>query len=95
MGEKRKRISFDEQISINKSDIPFASLSGVPHIEFFGNTRMSFEGKYSITEYSENMLKVRLGKQKMLTVTGSSIMLSNVESGAFMLTGRFSSVEFE
>lgn len=95
MGDIRKRINFDEQINISKSDLPFASLTNGPHIELFGNARMSFEGKYTITEYSEEMLRIKFGRQKTMTVLGASIMLSNVENGVFLLTGRFSSIEFE
>ncbi len=93
MGNKRT-IKCDEELNLNRADLPIASLFGSPHIELFGNHKMSLEGKYSILEYSEEDMKIKLSKQ-IVSVFGSGIMLSSLECGSFTITGKFSRIEFE
>lgn len=93
MGRKRNSVEPDDRLNINRSDVPFPVLYGGVHIEMFGNRKMSLEGKYSIMEYTTEMLKVKLSKQT-LTVMGAELSLCNVEKEAFLLTGKVSVIEF-
>ena len=94
MGAKKRKELFEDEINLNNAELPFASLSNNAHIELFGNTRMLIEGKYLITEYSEELIKIKLLKQSLL-VFGSAIMLCSVEKSSLMISGKFSRFEFE
>ncbi len=90
----KKRISIDEKIDLSRADVPYSVLYGGTHIEMFGNSKVTFEGKYTILEYSAEMLKIKLNKYT-LNICGTGLTLSNVESSAFLLTGNVTSIEFE
>ena len=94
MARKKQSSNMDAKIDLNKSDVPYSVLYGTTHIEMFGNRKISFEGKYTILEYSSELLKLKLNKQT-LNISGTDLALSNVESGAFLLTGRVLSIEFD
>ena len=80
--------------SLNKSDVPYNLLSKRPYIELFGNSKMSIEGRYSIQEYTEEFIKLKLGKSTLL-VYGRSLGLHNVTFEGFAITGKISQIEFE
>lgn len=80
--------------SLNKSDVPYNMLSKNSYIELFGNSKMSIEGRYSIQEYTEEFIKLKLGKSTLL-VYGRSLGLHNVNSEGFAITGKISQIEFE
>lgn len=94
MSGKKRASSMNEKIDLSRSDVPYSVLYGGTHIEMFGNSKMTFEGKYTILEYSSEMLKIKLNKHT-LNISGTELTLSNVESGAFLLTGNVSRIEFE
>lgn len=81
-------------LNFNKSDIPYAMMSKNAYIELFGNSKMFVEGKYSILEYSEEFIKLKLGKNNM-QVYGNSLMLHNVNAEGFIITGKISQIDFE
>lgn len=94
MAGRKRSSGMDDKIDLSRSDVPYSVLYGGTHIEMFGNTKMTFEGKYTILEYSAEMLKIKLNKHT-LNILGTGLTLSNVESGAFLLTGSVSNIEFE
>ncbi|MEE0929080.1 MAG: YabP/YqfC family sporulation protein [Acutalibacteraceae bacterium] len=82
-----------DALSINKLDVPFPLIYGGSHIELFGNTKLSFEGKYRIIEYTTENLKLKISKQE-LNICGANLSLSNLQNGSFLLTGSILSIEF-
>lgn len=94
MNKESKRISIDNNVDLRQADVPFATLSGGAHIEIFGNSRLVLEGKYLITEFTENLIKIKSGK-RYITITGQRISLSNLSGDGFLLSGKFSKIEFE
>ncbi len=92
--KKRKDENFEEPINLNNGDLSFSSLSSNARIELFGNLRMILEGKYSILEYSEELIKIKLTRQSML-VFGRNIIICNAENNALLISGVFSRIEFE
>lgn len=80
--------------NFNKSDVPYSLLSRKPYIELFGNSKMSIEGQYSIQEYTEEFIKLKLGKSTLL-VYGRFLGLHNVNLEGFAITGKISQIEFE
>jgi sporulation protein YqfC len=83
-----------ERIDLNNSDVPYGMLFGGAHIEMFGNNKIVFEGRYTILEYTPELLKIKMYKRTLI-VMGNQLTLSNVESGRFLLTGNVISIEFE
>jgi sporulation protein YqfC len=83
-----------DTVNLNKLDVPFPLLYGGAHIEMFGNRKLSFEGKYTILEYTEEIFKIKVQK-KTICIYGTALNLSNVNDGSFLLTGRIINIEFE
>lgn len=94
MGKDSPQSNLDNRVDVNRSDVPYSVLCGGFHIEIFGNTKFEFEGKYTILEYTENLLKVRANK-RTFNILGSKLALNNVENSSFMVTGIITNIEFE
>lgn len=63
-------------------------------IEINGNSSMLIEGRCSILEYLDELIRFKLGK-KMLTISGSSLELKNVRSDGFEIVGNILNITFD
>lgn len=90
MHKKQEQNTFN----INNSDMPYPVLINGSRIELIGNTKMFIEGKYMIIEYSSELVKFKLAKKNLLII-GQKLLLNNVESEGFIVTGNIVSIQFE
>lgn len=91
---KNVEIKLDNNLALGKMDVPYHMLSGMMHIDMFGNRRINFEGKYKILEYSSEIVKIK-SKSNLVSFSGSELTISNIQKTSFFLCGKISSVVFE
>ena len=84
----------DTYIDVNNQDVPFQMIAGGAHIEIFGRSRMEFDGKYKILEYTHEQLKIKRSKGCVI-ILGSNLSISNLQKFSFCLTGSIASIAFE
>ena len=82
-----------DRVEISKFDIPFSLLKNEPHIEMFGNSKMNFEGTYTILEYNDMCLKLKT-KNKTLFVQGSELYIVRLDSDFISLIGKIKMFEY-
>ena len=83
----------EDIVNLSKMDVPFIAFNGA-HLEFFGNRKMVYEGKYTIIEYSEITFRIKTGKQE-ICINGTQLELCQLEADRFVLVGKFTSCSFE
>ncbi len=74
-------------------DAPSAALSGVSHIELSGNTEAVIQGCAGVLEYSEDCIRLNLGKRTVL-FKGSSLVMKSYSVEEVIVEGIFASIEF-
>ena len=65
-----------------------------PHIELTGNTRCAVDGIKSITEYTEDKIKINLGKM-VVRFCGDALYINSFSPEGAVVEGTILSVAFE
>lgn len=81
-------------ININGLDMPYSVMLSGSRIELIGNDKMFIEGKYTIVEYTSELVKLKLAKKNLL-ILGQKLMLGSVESDGFFISGNILNIQFE
>lgn len=90
MGDKKQVIR--EKIA-EEIGIPKTVVNGFNHIELFGNREAIVNECRGILEYSENRIKLNLGKFAVL-FTGSNLCMKEYGSSYATVSGDIMTVEF-
>lgn len=75
-------------------EMPVEVLSEEIHIEMYANRRIIIEEAKGIMDYDDRLVRVNAGKY-CLRVEGRELNLSSMTTGAIIVNGIISSVEFE
>lgn len=93
MSEKNKnKTNFAEKIS-EELGIPKNVVSGFNHIELFGNREAIINDCKGILEYSDERIKINMGKN-IVTLNGSDLYMNEYGSSHAKICGVFVSIEF-
>ncbi len=63
-------------------------------MEINGNSSMLIEGRCSILEYLDELIRFKLGK-KQISISGTSLELKNVRSDGFEIFGNIMNITFD
>lgn len=80
-------------VDLSAAEIPFGVMGKSAHIEMFGNTRFALDGHFSVLEYSDQQIKLRVYKGTV-TILGTGLLIHSVAEGEVTITGSISSIEF-
>lgn len=92
MTERQNSAGFLERAA-HALDIPAEAVAGVSYIEITGTREMLVENHKGILEYTENEIKVNIGKN-VLRITGQCLSVDAMNSNQLKLTGNIEAVEF-
>ncbi len=75
------------------SDVPFLAMGNNLHIELLGNNRLILDGVFTITEYTEENVKLKI-KKGFVDIFGSQLVINNINDENLLITGKIISLEF-
>ena len=84
MGDKNKIINGDETFSL---------LGKRPHIQMEGNHTFSLDGNFSIIEYSDEQIKIKV-TGALIDIFGSNLLITFVTDAHLFVIGEINSIEF-
>lgn len=90
MSDSRKKDIIEELYS---SEIPFSVIGNQIHTELFSNRRLSIDGRFSVAEYTDELITLKL-KKGILQITGSDLCINSVDTDRICITGEIISLEF-
>lgn len=85
--QKITLFKFDKEISSCKNEC------ALPHLIFSGNRELQLEGCKSIIEYSEEVIRLNLGKGTVALI-GKDLSITSLSSYEMLILGKISTVEF-
>ncbi len=77
-----------------KGEIPFFAVSGQVHIEMFSNRQITVDGNFSVYEYSDIVIILKL-KKGSFTIIGTNLKISSVCEERITVVGNILSVNFD
>ncbi len=86
-------ITIDENLELNKCDVPFQMLYDSSHIEIFGRSRISFEGNYKIVEYTNEIIRIK-NRKGNIVFNGEGLTIGNIQKNSFYISGKFTGISF-
>lgn len=90
MSDERKKDILSELLT---SELPFFALTDQIHTEMYSNKKIVIDGGFSVLEYSEELICLRL-KKGTLSIFGSGMIIVSVSQGHIVITGDIISFEF-
>ncbi len=75
------------------SELPFFAVTDQIHTEMYSNKKIIIDGVFSVLEYSEELICLRL-KRKTLQIIGQGMTISSVSEGHIVIVGDIISYEF-
>ena len=76
-----------------ESELPFFSVTDQIHTEMYSNKKIIIDGSFSVLEYSEDLICLRL-KHKTLQIMGQGLTIGSVSEGHIVILGNIISFEF-
>ena len=76
-----------------KGDVPFSAMGNNLHIELLGNNQLILDGGFSIIEYTEENVKLKIKKGYVL-IYGTELIINNINDENLLITGKIISLEF-
>ncbi len=77
----------------NKNEIIDTEMINGAHIEMFSNKKLLLDGCYSINEYENDYIKLKL-KKGVLLLCGDKFYIESFEDKRISIKGNFTSIEF-
>lgn len=77
----------------NLTDFPVEYYTGEPHIELYGNSQCIVDGLKSVIEYSDEKIKLNIGK-KSVTIHGGNLHIDSFTPEGAIVEGIILSLEF-
>ncbi len=77
----------------NKKEIIDTEIINGAHIEMFSNKKLLLDGCYSIHEYENDYIKLKL-KKGVLVICGAEFYIESFEDERISIKGNFTSIEF-
>ena len=91
-GRKRSGQLLDK---INESvNLPSGILSGMVHIELNSNNELIIDGRHSVIEYSDNLIRVNTNKG-IVKIIGINLEIVTMCDSCLEICGTFKCFEFE
>ena len=78
---------------IYNSEIPYLAVGNGAHIELYSNKKLSLDGNFSVLEYSDNCIILKL-KKNCLQIVGTGLNISSVSEALIVICGEILSLEF-
>ena len=76
-----------------ESELPFFAVTDQIHTEMFSNRKIVIDGAFSVLEYSEELICLRL-KRRTLQIMGQGLIINSVSEGRIVIIGNIISFEF-
>lgn len=73
------------------ADLPDETVPGLPLVELVGCGRVLVENHFGVTEYGQNLIRVRV-KFGDVCICGSSLELSRMTKGQLIIRGKIESI---
>lgn len=77
----------------NFGDFPVEYFTGEPHLELYGNTQCVVDGLKSVLEYSDEKIKLGIGK-RAVTFFGEGLHIDSFTPEGAIVEGFIMSMEF-
>ncbi len=77
---------------ISAADLPDEPIPGRPLVEIIDHSRVLIENHKGVTEYGENMIRVRV-KFGSICVCGDHLELSSMTKGQLIIAGNIESIQ--
>ena len=91
MSDSQNKSVFDD---FNKAEIPYFSVTKQIHIEMFSTSHLVIDGRFSVVEYNEEVIILKL-KKGLLTINGLNLSISTVMEDKIVIVGEISSISFD
>lgn len=91
MSDETKRSIIDD---IYNSEIPYHIVTNQIHLEMFSNRNLIINGTYTIMEYNENVIVLKLKKGAM-QIMGNELSIHSVNEERIAISGEILSMNFE
>lgn len=91
MSESDKRNIVDD---IYSSEIPYFAITNQIHIEMFSNKHIVIDGNFSVLEYSDEIILLKLKKGTM-ELSGSKLSISTVMEDKIVILGNIFNISFD
>ena len=77
-----------------ESEIPYFAITNHIHIEMFSNRHIVIDGSFSVLEYSNEIILLKLKKGR-LEMFGQNLAISTVMEDKIVITGEITSISFD
>lgn len=77
-----------------ESEIPYFTVTNHIHIEMFSNRHIVIDGNFSVLEYSDEIIMLKL-KKGTLHMLGESLSISTVMEDKIVITGEIITISFD
>ena len=82
----------DRELVVNR-DLPFSAMGNNLHIELLGNNRLVLDGEFTIIEYTEENIKLKI-KKGFVEIYGIRLVINNINDESLIITGKIILLEF-
>ena len=82
-----------EKLNINDFEVPYSALGGI-YLEAYSNRKITVQGRYSIKDYGDDILRLKFGKN-YLVIMGDELRLHNVRCDEITVTGYIKNIEYD
>ena len=91
MSDSKNKSFFDD---FHNTEIPYFSMTNQIHIVMFSTKHLIIDGKFSVIEYGEEIIILKL-KKGMLTIIGLALSISTVMEDKIVIIGEILSISFD
>ncbi len=82
-----------DKLNINDFEVPYTALGGI-YLEAYSNRKITIQGRYSINDYRDDMLRLRFGKNNLI-IWGEGLRLHNVRCDELTVMGYIRQIEYD
>ena len=87
---KRKDIISD----LYSAELPYLAVTNQIHIELYSNKRLILDGSFSVMEYTNELICLKL-KKGTLHILGRELTINSVSQDHIFMTGEIINLQFE
>lgn len=91
MSDETKRSIVDD---IYQAEIPYHVVTNQIHLEMFSNKNLIINGAYTIMEYNDSIITLKL-KKGLLQIIGSQLAIHSVNEERIVISGEIMNIGFE